>query len=291
MHEEVTAMFKNEIWERVSKSSMYDYYNTMRKRGCDIKRQQIMMIWSFKRKRHPDGRLSKYKARLCCHGGQQQWGVQYWETYSPVVSWMAVRLLLIVSKIHKLHTRCIDFTLAFPQAEVKVPIYLHTPQGIYFGEEGHRTVLKLKKNLYGLKDAGRTWWEHLSIGLNELGFHSTETDQCVFIKDDVIILIYVDDCIIMSADKDKIAQTMESLKKRYAITDEGKMEEYLGIKLEHTDDSIRMSQPLLIERIIDAVPGMNKANPANYPALPSIILTKDEKGEDRKEKWNYRSLV
>ena len=169
------------------------------------------------------------------------------------------------------------FTLAFPQAEVKVPIYLHTPQGIDFGEDSHRTVLKLKKNLYGLKDAGRPWWKPLSIGCNELGFHSTEIDQCVFVKDDVIILIYVDDCIIMSKDKDKIIRTMESLKERYAITDEGEMEEYLGIKLEHTDNSIRMSQPLLIERIIDAVPGMNKANPANYPALLSIILTKDKK--------------
>ena len=69
------------------------------------------------------------------------------------------------------------------------------------------------------------------------------------------------------------------------------MEEYLGIKLEHTDDSTRMSQSLLIERIIDAVPGMNKANPVIYPALPSVILTKDEMGENRKEKWNYRSLV
>ena len=109
MYEEVTAMFKDSIWERVSKSSMYDYYNIMRKRGFDIKRQQMMMIWSFKRKRHPDGKVSKYKARLCCRGGQQQWGVQYWETYSPVASWMAVRLLLIVSKIHNLHTQCIDF--------------------------------------------------------------------------------------------------------------------------------------------------------------------------------------
>ena len=122
------------------------------------------MIWSFKRKRHPDGRLSKYKARLCCHGGQQQWGVQYWETYSPVVSWMAVRTLLVLSKIHGLHTKCIDFTLAFPQADVKIPIYLHTPPGIQLneGESQDKMVLKLKKNLYGLRDAGRTWWQHLS---------------------------------------------------------------------------------------------------------------------------------
>ena len=159
MFEEVKAMFDNAIWEKVSRESMYQYYNDLRKSGQDIKRQQIIMIWSFKRKRHPDGRLSKYKARLCCHGGQQQWGVQYWETYSPVVSWMAVMTLLILSKIHGLHTKCIDFTLAFPQADVKVPIYLHTPPGIQLneGESQHKMVLKLKKNLYGLRDAGRTW--------------------------------------------------------------------------------------------------------------------------------------
>ena len=115
-----------------------------------------MVIWSFKRKRHPDGRLRTYKARLCCHGGQQQWGVQYWETYSPVVSWMAVRTLLVLSKLHNLHTQSIDFTLAFPQKDVKVPIYLHTPKGIDFGDDSHKTVLMLKKNLYGLRDAGRT---------------------------------------------------------------------------------------------------------------------------------------
>ena len=149
---------------------------------------------------------------------------------------MAVRTLLVLSKIHGLHTKCIDFTLAFPQADVKVPIYLHTPPGIELNESGSqdKMVLKLKKNLYGLRDAGRTWWEHLSEGLTEMGFHSTETDQCVFVKDDVIILICVDDCVILSKNEDKIIETMELLKKKYAIIDEGNMEEYLGIELRHS---------------------------------------------------------
>ena len=109
---------------------------------------------------------------------------------------MAVRSLLVLSKIHNLKTRAIDFTLAFPQADVKVPIFLHTPQGVVF--EDHSSVLKLKKNLYGLKDARRTWWQYLSEGLVEMGFTQCQTDQCVFLKDDVIILIYVDDCCIIS---------------------------------------------------------------------------------------------
>ena len=203
---------------------------------------------------------------------------------------MAVRTLLVLAKLHNLNTRAIDFTLEFPQADVKVPIYLHTPQGIVF-ENHENVVLKLKKNLYGLKDAGRTWWEHLSDGLNEMGFTQSETDQCVFMRGETIILIYVDDCVILSKKDKDIVDVMNQLRSRYTITDEGRMIEYLGIKLEHSHDTIRMSQPLLIDRIIDAVPGMNKAHPVTYPALPSVILTKDEVGPERRESWNYCSVI
>ena len=165
MYEEVKSMFTNKIWKKETRNSMNEYYDSLRRKGEFVKTKQIMMIWSFKRKQHPEGRLSKHKARLCCHGGQQQWGVQYWETYSPVVSWMAVRTLLVLSKIHNLHTRAIDFTQAFPQAEVKVPIYLHTPQGIQFDSKEGDMVLRLLKNLYGLKDADKIWHDHLQQGL------------------------------------------------------------------------------------------------------------------------------
>ena len=152
-------------------------------------------------------------------------------------------------------------------------------------------MLQLKKNLYGLKDAGRTWWEHLSEGLLQMGFKQCQTDQCVFYKDDIIILIYVDDCCIISKNEKGIQDTMNALKEHYTITDEGEMDEYLGIKLEHSGNQIRMTQPLLIDRIIEAIPRMKKANPSNVPAHPSVILTKDEAGAMRKEKWHYRSLI
>eukprot|EP00957_Ditylum_brightwellii_P027891 2107422-Ditylum_brightwellii.AAC.1 len=61
-----------------------------------------MLIWSFKRKRYAEGSLVKYKARLCCHGGQQQWGVSYYETYASVVSWPSVRTMMIMSKLYNL---------------------------------------------------------------------------------------------------------------------------------------------------------------------------------------------
>eukprot|EP00957_Ditylum_brightwellii_P163602 12456571-Ditylum_brightwellii.AAC.1 len=72
--------------------------------GVDVKRKQLMLIWSFKRKQHAARSLSKHKARLCCHGGQQQCGVNFYETYAPVVGWTSVRTMIVMSKLYKLNT-------------------------------------------------------------------------------------------------------------------------------------------------------------------------------------------
>ena len=69
MRLEVESLFAQKIWETASKTTMYEHYKKLEKQGKLVKRHQIMMIWSFKRKRHPDGSLQKHKVRLCCHGG------------------------------------------------------------------------------------------------------------------------------------------------------------------------------------------------------------------------------
>jgi hypothetical protein len=65
---------------------------------------------------HPDGTLVKHKARLCAHGGMQQWGTNYWQKYSPVVKKVTVCLILLLARI---------FVLAFPQAELEVDIWMY----------------------------------------------------------------------------------------------------------------------------------------------------------------------
>ncbi len=115
----------------------------------------IQAIWSFKHKRFLDGTLNKYKARLCTHGGMQQWGINYWETYAPVVNWISVCFLLIISEMLGLETQAIDFILAFPQATLDEPMYMYIPAGMMFSRipDGahHMHILKLEKFLYGLK--------------------------------------------------------------------------------------------------------------------------------------------
>ena len=118
MQVEVDAHQMREHWEIIPRLQMPNEMKT------------IMAIWSFKRKHHPDGLLNRHKARLCAHGGMQQWGVNYWETYAPVVNWISVRFLLILAELLGLKTKALDFVLAFPQANLNVPIYMEIPNGV-----------------------------------------------------------------------------------------------------------------------------------------------------------------
>ena len=124
---EVNSMFQHKIWKTVLKSEMTLHYAKEHASDKEIKRQQISMIWSFKRKRNPDGSLCKHKARLCCHGGQQQRGINFWDIYAPVVSWSSIRSIITLSKLHKLHTKSVDFIQAYSQALTRCnQIHPHT---------------------------------------------------------------------------------------------------------------------------------------------------------------------
>eukprot|EP00957_Ditylum_brightwellii_P087644 6673569-Ditylum_brightwellii.AAC.1 len=129
-YKDVKHIFDKKVWEKAPQSEMMAYYNTLRITGINVKKKQLVLNWSSKWKRHAHGSLAKYKARLYCPGSQQQWGVNYYETYAPVVSWPAVRIMMIMSKLYTIHTEAIDFVLAYPQAELKTPIYLLPPAGV-----------------------------------------------------------------------------------------------------------------------------------------------------------------
>ena len=158
----------------------------------------ILAIWSFKRKRFPDGRLNKHKARLCAHGGMQQWGIHYWETFLPVVNWLSVQLILIISIMENLPIQAIDFVLAFPQANPDVLIFMELPVGFTVqGRNCGEYIIKLNKLLYGLKQSGLNWFEKLKQGLLDCDFIQLKVDPCVFISNDTIVLTYVEDCLIL----------------------------------------------------------------------------------------------
>ena len=111
---------------------------------------------------------------------------------------------------------------------------MELPQGFNVGPESGRYVLKLQKNLYGLKQASCSWFKKLSSALGNLSINHRKVDPCVFIGEDIIFLVYVEDCLIFSRDKDKINQLIDKLKnkEKLDLTDEGDVEKYLGVEID-----------------------------------------------------------
>lgn len=124
--------------------------------------------WAFKLKRLPDGSPSKFKARYCVRGDLQREGIDYFETYAPVVQWSTVRLLLTMILTNRWTTKQVDYTNAFAQADLKEEVYIEQPKG-FARKDKLDMVLKLIKSLYGLKQAPKTFFEKLKAGLLNVG--------------------------------------------------------------------------------------------------------------------------
>jgi hypothetical protein len=94
------------------------------------------------------------------------------------------------------HTRQFDFVLANPQEPIEFDLYMEFPKGIQLSSGNSKThVLRLINNLYGHKQAGRVWNQHLAKVLQKDGFVASRVDECVFYKGKTIFIVYVDDYI------------------------------------------------------------------------------------------------
>ena len=119
---EIRQLLKQNTWGSIPRSSL--------PKDKDGKRKVVLPgTWAFKLKRQPDGTPYKYKARYCVRGDLQKAGVDYFETYAPVVQWSTVRLLLTLVLSKGWCTRQVDYTNAFAQADLKEEIYIEPPRG------------------------------------------------------------------------------------------------------------------------------------------------------------------
>jgi hypothetical protein len=166
----------------------------------------------------------------------QQWGTNYWETYSPIVNMVTVHLILLLAQIYKLDSKAIEFVLAFLQAELDVNIWMYLPIGFQVSTENEskRYILKLNKSLYGLKQASLNWFKKLKQGLINHGFHASAINPCLYFKKGMIIITYVDDCIIVGnlmKDINTFVKSMKDGPEGYVLTDEGDINKFLGIEI------------------------------------------------------------
>jgi len=189
----------------------------------------VSSVWAFKRKRYPDGSIRKLKARICARGFEQIEGVDYFETFAPVVQWMTVRLILIMTILLNLENKQIDYTAAFLQAPLDHDVYVEMPK--LFQVEGK--VWLLKRAIYGLKDAPRAYFIHTKNKLEELNFRQSDADPCLFISPTVICLIYVDDALFVYKSPEEVDILTNKMKALGMLfNEESDVAGYLGVLLD-----------------------------------------------------------
>lgn len=238
MTEEFNALLKNGTWELVPPPPHANIVGSK---------------WVFRIKRKPDGSVDRFKARLVAKGYTQQEGVDYIETFSPVVKPTTIRAILTIAVSQNWPIRQLDVSNAFLHGHLQEQIYMSQPPG--FVNDNHPThVCKLHKSLYGLKQAPRAWFHRLSTFLRQLGFQDSKTDASLFYyrQHDIFIalLVYVDDIIVTGTHPTAIFSIINKLGGEFALKDLGDIHYFLGVEVTKSPSGLLLSQRRYISDLL-----------------------------------------
>ena len=156
-------------------------------------------------------------------------------------------------------------------------------------------LISSKSSLYGLKQSSANWYDCLKKGIERRGFCESKADPCVFMKKGMIILTYVDDCILIANNKETLDQFIHNLAngiEKFDFTDEGAIDKYLGVEIEQLKgNEFILRKPFLIQRILAAL--NVKTGDYNQRDVPVIgpLLSRDELGDKQKHDWSYISAI
>lgn len=252
----------------------------------------ISCKWVFTIKRDSTGGPIKCKARCVARGFTQRNGIDYDETFSPVVKFTSIRVFLALAASLSLKVYQLDVKTAYLNGEIDKQIFMTQPDG--FDDQSGR-VLELLKAIYGLKQASCAWSKKLNQVLISLGFKRLESDHSVFIfrrqLSLIIIPAYVNN--LMGATNDDAAweELKTGLRSHFEISDKGRVEYCLGISINQdlNKKTIRIHQQ---QHIIDVLQEfqMSDCNPAKTPLPPNIHLSTEMSPTTREEQATMKNI-
>jgi histone deacetylase 1/2 len=277
MDEEYDALIKNNTWHLVPSSH-----------GQNV----IDCKWVYKVKRKADGTIDRYKACLVAKGFKQQYGIDYEETFSPVVKSATIRVVLSLAVFRGWSLRQLDVKNAFLHGVLEEEVYMRQPPG-YETRLDH--VCRLDKAIYGLKQAPHAWYSRLSTKLQSLGFCASKADTSLFFYNKggvtIFMLIYVDDIVVASSSEKAVEALLHDLGLDFALKDLGDLHYFLGIEVKKVHNGIILSQEKYANDLLHRV-NMQICKTVDTPLSVSdkLSLTDGEVlgGDDS---TNYRSIV
>lgn len=280
MEKEFAALLKNKTW------SLTQLPKGQRAIGCK---------WVYNLKRDVNGNVERFKARLVAKGCSQQHGVNYTDTFSPVVRYSTVRMLFALSAQLKLHVHQLDVTTAYLNSELHDVVYMQQPE--HFVDVRHpKKVLRLNKAIYGLKQSGREWHSKLDGVLKNLGYKPCVGEPCLYSKNGQgkynFITIYVDDLLIASTNEEDVMKIKQELGAIFEIVDKGIVRHILGIEVERNgaQGAISLSQKRYIEELL-LKHGMKTCRPVSTPLDPGFQVGCTSESCKKVDATTYQSLI
>ena len=276
---EFESLMKNETWKLVELPS---------------DRKPIGCKWVFKVKYCSDGKIERFKARLVAKGYAQKYGIDYDETFSPVVRFSSIRALLAYAVQNDVLIHQMDVVTAFLNGNLEEEIYMEQPDG-YIQPGKENLVCKLQKSLYGLKQSPRCWNTEFQEYMEVIQFKQSTVDPCIYVKmtDAIAILaVYVDDLIVMASTLEEMQQIKETLKSRFQMKDLGKLHYCLGISIEQDEERkcLWIHQKQYILNMLEKY-SLSNAKVVSTPADVSVQLKKDDGVSNKVDSVTYQSII
>jgi hypothetical protein len=232
---EFDEMKEKEVYEKICKSELPNG------RTC------IKNKWVFKIKRN-----GIFRARLVAFGYSQVPGVDFQESFAPVINDVTFRILLIMMLTWNLKGKIVDIETAFLDGNLKETIYMEISKGMKANEN---ECLILKKTIYGLVQSAREFYKKLVLALKRCGFQGNSVDPCLWMKYTehgiVFFGIYVDNCLVIGNVKD-INDVINGLKTyKFGLKVANDLKDYLSCRIltDYERKTTFVMQPHLINNL------------------------------------------
>ncbi|KAI3664859.1 hypothetical protein L6452_43468 [Arctium lappa] len=275
MDEELQALDKAQTWESVP---------------LPQGKSPIGSKWVFKIKTKSDGSIDRYKAHLVAKGFNQEYDIDYEETFAPVARVTSVRSLLAIAATKQWSLFQMDVKNAFLNGDLSEEVYMTPPPGVRL-PQGH--VCRLRKALYGLKQAPRAWFEKFSSTVTSLGFSPSNYDSGLFTRTTeagtILLLLYVDDMIITGSDSTGITNLKTSLSSCFEMKDLGSLHYFLGLEVLSDPSGIYLCQAKYTSDLLSKA-GIIDNKTASTPLEHNLHLASNV-GPPLHDPTLYRQLV